>query len=86
METLSLTKEARISNREKTVSPMSGAVDTGQPRVKGETRTLSSTTCKHTLRMDDRPTCKTRYQKTPGGKRRENTLTQIAAMIFRSVS
>ena len=34
MDTLSLTKEARIYNREKTVSLTSGAGKTGQPLVK----------------------------------------------------
>ena len=34
MDTLSLTKEARIYNGEKTVSLMSGAGKTGQPLVK----------------------------------------------------
>ena len=40
MDTLSLTKEARIYNGEKTVSLTSGAGKTGQPLVKNETRTL----------------------------------------------
>ena len=34
METLSLTKEARTYNGEKTISLTSGAVETGQPLVK----------------------------------------------------
>ena len=34
MDTLSLTKEARICNREKTISLISGAGKTGQPLVK----------------------------------------------------
>ena len=34
MDTLSLTKEARIYNREKTISLTSGAGETGQPLVK----------------------------------------------------
>ena len=34
MDTLSLTKEARIYNEEKTISLTSGAGDTGQPLVK----------------------------------------------------
>jgi len=34
MDTLSLTKEARIYNREKTISLTSGAGKTGQPLVK----------------------------------------------------
>ena len=34
MDTLSLTKEARMYNREKTVSVTSGAEKTGQPLVK----------------------------------------------------
>ena len=35
MDTLSLTKEARIYNREKTISLTSGAGKTGQPPVEG---------------------------------------------------
>ena len=34
MDTLSLTKEARIYNGEKTISLASGSGKTGQPRVK----------------------------------------------------
>ena len=45
MDTLSLTKEARIYNGEKTNSLTSGAGETGQPCVK-ETRTLSNTITK----------------------------------------
>ena len=42
MDTLSLTKEAKIYNGEKTISSTSGAGKTGQSRVKKkyETRTL----------------------------------------------
>ena len=43
MDTLSLTKEARIYNREKTISLISAAGKTGQPLVKNVTRTLSNT-------------------------------------------
>ena len=43
MNTLSLTKEARIYNGEKTVSLMSGAGKIEQLHVKNETRTLSNT-------------------------------------------
>ena len=52
MDTLSLTKEARIYNGEKTISLTSGAVKTGQPFVKNETRTLSNTIHKTKLKMD----------------------------------
>ena len=41
MDTLSLTKEARIYNGEKTMSLTSGAGKTGQSLVKNEIRTLS---------------------------------------------
>ena len=51
MDTLSLTKEAKIYNREKTISLTSGAGKTGQPHVK-ETRTLSNTIHKNKLKMD----------------------------------
>ena len=43
MDSLSLTKEARIYNGEKTISLTSGAGKTGQPLVKNETRTFSKT-------------------------------------------
>ena len=42
MDILSLTKEARIYNGEKTISLTSGAGKSGQPLVKNETRTLSN--------------------------------------------
>ena len=42
MDILSLTKEAKIYNGEKTISLTSGAGKTGQPLVKNETRTLSN--------------------------------------------
>ena len=51
MDTLSLTKEARIYNGLKTISLTTGAVKTGQPLVK-ETRTLSNTIHKNKLKMD----------------------------------
>ena len=43
MDTLSLTKEARIHNGEKTISLTSGAGKIGQPLVKNKTRILSNT-------------------------------------------
>ena len=52
MDTLSLTKEARIYNGEKTISLTSGAGNSGQPHVKNETRTLSNTIHKNKLKMD----------------------------------
>ena len=52
MDTLSLTKEARIYYGEKTISLTSGAGKTGQPLVKNETRTLSNTIHKRKLKMD----------------------------------
>ena len=72
MDTLFLTKEARIYNGEKTISLTSGAGKTGQPLVKSETRTLSNTTHKNKLKMD-RPKCNTRNYKTLRGKHRQNT-------------
>ena len=45
MDTLSLTKEAKIYNREKTISLTRGA-------GKNETRTLSNTIYKNKLKMD----------------------------------
>ena len=74
METLSLTKEARICNGEKTISLTSGAGKSGQPLVKDETRTLSNTIHKNKLKMDYRSKCKTRNYKTPREKHRQNTL------------
>ena len=52
MDTLSLTKEARIYNGEKTISLTSGAGKTGQPLLKNETRTLFNTIQKNNLKMD----------------------------------
>ena len=52
MDTLSLTKEARIYNGEKTISLTNGAGKTGQQLVKNETRTPSNTTHKNKLKMD----------------------------------
>ena len=52
MDTLSLTKEARIYNGLKTISLTSGARKTGQPLVKNETRPLSNTLHKNKLEMD----------------------------------
>ena len=52
MDTLSLPKEARIYNGEKTISLTSVAGKTGQPHAKNETRTLSNTIHKNKLKMD----------------------------------
>ena len=57
MDTLSLTKEAKIYNEEKTISLTSGTGKTGQPLVKKnktkhETRALSNTVHKHKLKME----------------------------------
>ena len=51
MDTLFLTKEARIYNGLKTISLTSGAGKTGQPLV-NETRALSNTIHKNKLKMD----------------------------------
>ena len=63
MDTLSLTKEARIYNGEKTICLASGAGRTGQPLVKDETRTLSNTIHKNKLKVDERTKCKIRNYK-----------------------
>ena len=52
MGTLTVTKEAKIHNGEKTISLTSGAGRTGQPLVKDETRTLSNTIHKNKLKVD----------------------------------
>ena len=52
MDTLSLTKEARIYNGVKTISLTSGAGKTGQPLVKEWNQTLSNTIHKNKLKMD----------------------------------
>ena len=53
MDTLSLTKEARVYNGEKTISFTSGSGKTGQPLVKkNETRILSNTIHKNKFKMD----------------------------------
>ena len=52
MDTLSLTKESKIYNGEKTNSLASGAGKTGQPHVKNETRTLCNAIHKNKVKMD----------------------------------
>ena len=54
MDTLSLTKEARIYNGEKTISLTSGAGETGQwfVKKKNETRTLSNIIHQNKFKMD----------------------------------
>ena len=52
MYTLSLTKEAKIYNEEKTISLTSGAGKTGQPCVKNETRTLFNIIHKNKLKVN----------------------------------
>ena len=53
MVTLSLIKEARVYNGEKTASSVSGAGKTGQlTHKKNEIRTLPNTIHKNKLRMD----------------------------------
>ena len=74
MVTLSLIKEARIYNGEKTASSISGAGKTGQSHVKNEIRTLPNTIHKNKLKMKYRPKCKARHYKTLKGKHRQNTL------------
>ena len=74
MDTLSLTKEARIYNREKTISLTSGAGKTGQPLVKNETRTLSNTIHKNKFKMDYRSRHKTRNYKSPREEHMQNNL------------
>ena len=50
--TLSLTKEARIYNGEKTISLTSGAGKTGQPCKRMKLEQLSNTIHKNKLKMD----------------------------------
>ena len=53
MDTLSLTKEARVYNGEKEISLTSSAGKTGQPLVKkNETRTFSNVIHKNKLKID----------------------------------
>ena len=52
MDTLSLTKEARIHNGEKTISLTSGAGKPVNHLQKNETRTLSNTIHKNKPKMD----------------------------------
>ena len=52
MDTLSLTKEARIYNGEKTVSSISGAGRTDNYLQRNEIRTLPNTKQKDKLKMD----------------------------------
>ena len=68
MDTLSLTKEARIYNGEKTATSISGAGKTGRLVSKNEIITLANTVHKNKLKMDSRFKRKTRNYKTPRGK------------------
>ena len=52
IDTLSMTKEARIYSREKTISLTSGAGKLVDYLYKNETRTLSNTIHKNRLKMD----------------------------------
>ena len=52
MDTVSLTKEAKIYNGEKTIFLTSGAGKTGQPPSKKETRMLSNAIHKNKLKID----------------------------------
>ena len=52
MVILSLIKEARIYNGEKTASSISAAGKTGQSHVKNEIRTLPNTIHKNKLKME----------------------------------
>ena len=74
MDTLSLTKEARIYNGEKTISLISGAGELVNHLKKNETRTLSNTIHKNKLKMDERSKHKARNYKTPRGRHRQITL------------
>ena len=68
MDTLSLTKEARIYSGEKTISLTTGAGKLINHLEKNKTRTLSNTIHKDKLKLDLRSKCKTRNYKTPRGK------------------
>ena len=52
MVNLSLIKEARVHNGEKTASSINGAGETGQLHEKNEIRTLPNTVYKNKLKMD----------------------------------
>ena len=52
MDTLFLTKEAKIYNGKKKTSSKSGAGKTGQIHVKNKIRTLPNNTHKNKLKMD----------------------------------
>ena len=52
MDTLFLTKEARICNGAKAASSINGAGKTGQLHVKNEIRTLPNTIQKNKFKMD----------------------------------
>ena len=73
MDTLFLTKKARIYNRAKIASSINGAGKTGQQHVNNEIRILPNTIHKDKLKMDERPKWKTRNCKTLRGKHRQNT-------------
>ena len=75
MGNLSLTKEARIYNEEKTVTSKNSAGKTGQLHLKSEIRSFFNTIHKNKLKMDERLKCETGHYKTFRGKYRQNILS-----------
>ena len=49
---------------------------------KNEIKTFSNTIHKNKLKMDQKPTCKSRLYRTPRGKQRQNTLNINHSNIF----
>ena len=74
MDILSLTKEAKIYNGEKTISSTSSAGKTCQPRVKVKLEHFLTPYTKMNSNFFLRSKRKTRNYKTPRKEQRQNTL------------
>ena len=72
MDTLSLTKEARIYNGGKTISSIIDAGKTGHAHITTKLEHFPTPCTKNKLKMDQRSKRKTTNYNTPTGKHRQN--------------